>query len=347
MASPIFISTRSEYFSIRIVLRSIELTLSTIYNSLINKEFYTTNNIYLFIKYLKLSVILYILLNGPQLILKVSIQYLSENGFVNFNQFEKLMKFEYFLKYFLNINIFIMSTISFFDQDLETLFLCNLKYQDLKNNQQNFENYLKLSSNYKLDSSKSWSKNVTDLLKFSREFKYFIKRYTNYFFLNCILFLSIEYLPERFTSLILGFISFQTFVDKVGTVLSLILVTILQMSNYHYTVLVITTFYGSWNLAEDLLIYYFNKIHFTTSEQNQWLNTRKGVLFGIGLVYYLLIQRFPLMSFIIYSNAFFNMGYFITKFSGEIPDNSKSLATWCITESLWDGHERFVDNLST
>ncbi|KAI5952007.1 hypothetical protein KGF54_005082 [Candida jiufengensis] len=242
----------------------------------------------------------------------------------------------------MNLNIFIITSYSFFDQDLEKLFLCNLKYQDFSKNFKNYENYSKLSSNYKLDKSKHWITNVTHLFKFSREFKNFIKRYTNYYLLNCLIFVSIEFLPEKIASVVLGFISFQTFVDKFGTVFSIILVTILQMSNYHYTVLILTTFYGSWNLSEDLLIPYFNKIHFTMSEQNQWLNTRKGVLFGIGLVYYIMMQKFPLISFIIYSNAFFNMGFLITKITNEIPDNSKSLGTWSITESVWDGHDKFL-----
>lgn len=342
MASPIIFSNRSEHFSIWIVLRSVQLTLSTAYSSLFNRDFYTYNNVYLFVKYLKLSVLLFVLLKGPIFFTKLIIGVVNYIGLVRLNATRVMDLFEYFFKYYLNFNYFLLALYSFFDKDGEQLFMCQLRHQDDIHSTCYSENYSKLPL-HRVEHEQDWFSTYKNLYNFSREFRLFIKRYTNVYVLNITMFISINFLPEKISSTVLGFIAFQTFLDKLGTVVSILLVTILQMMDVHYTIRVLTTFYGAWNLAEDFLIPYFDRVQFTPLERKQWLNTRIGVIFGIGLCYYIAILEIPLISAVLYSNAIFNMGFLITTFTTEMPDNLKDMATWSITESVWDGHTEFLE----
>ena len=344
MASPIIFSNRSEHFSIWIVLHSIQLTLATAYWSLFNREFYTYNNVYLFVKYFKVSVLLFTLLHGPIFFTKVVIGVVNYIGLIRLNGSEVMDLFEYFFKYYFNLSFFILSFYSFFDKDGEQLFICQLRHQDEINSTCYSENYSKLPL-HRVEHEQDWVSTYKNLYNFSREFRLFIKRYTNVYLLNITMFLSIHFLPAKASSAILGFIAFQTFLDKLGTVFSALLVGILQMLDVHYTIRVLTTFYGAWNLAEDLLIPYFDRVQFALLERKQWLNTRIGVVFGIGLCYYIAILEIPLISAVLYSNAIFNMGFLITTFTTEMPDNLKDMATWSITESVWDGHTKFLESL--
>ncbi|KAI5953820.1 hypothetical protein CANMA_004658 [Candida margitis] len=333
MASPIIFSKRSEHFSIWIVLRSIQLTLATAYSSLFNREFYTYNNVSLFVKYLKISVLIFTLLHGPILFTKSVIRAVSST---------RIDQLDYFFKYYINLSYFLNTLYSFFDKDGERLFLCQLRHQDELNNSHYSDNYSKLPS-HKVEPERDWFSTYKNLYNFSREFRLFIKRYTNIYLLNITIFTSIYFFPEKLSSAILGCIAFQTFSDKLGTVLSILLVAILQMMDVDYTIRLLTTFYGSWNLAEDFLIPYFDRVQFTPLERKQWLNTRIGVVFGTGFCYYLAMLEVPLVSAVLYSNAIFNMGFLITKFTTEMPDNLKDMATWSITESVWDGHAKFLE----
>lgn len=342
MASPILFSTRSEHFSIWIVLRSFLLTLATAYSSLFNRDFYTYNNIYLFLKYLKISILLFVLLNGPIFLTKLVIASLNYIGLVHINGAELMDQYEYFFKYYLNLSYFFLALYSFFDKDGEQLFMCQLRHQDELNGTHYSEHYSKLPL-HRVEHELDWVSTYKSLYNFSREFRLFIRRYTNVYLLNMSMFISIHFFPEKISSTVLGFIAFQTFLDKLGTVFSCLFVAVLQMMDVHYTIRVLTTFYGTWNLAEDLLIPYFDRVQFTPLERKQWLKTRRGVVFGIGLFYYLAILEIPLISAVLYSNAIFNMGFLITTFTTEMPDNLKDMATWSITESVWDGHAKFLE----
>ncbi|WLF77403.1 hypothetical protein PVL30_001118 [Lodderomyces elongisporus] len=338
MPSPIWISNSSGYFTPTIVLKSIELTTVSICKSITNSQFYTSHNVHLFLKYLILSVLLYVFINCP-----VNIAKLVVWRIYNARDATRITgELNLFFTHYFNLNCFCMTLYSFFDTDLEKLFLLNLKHTDKLNGTKYCEHYSALPNHFTaVGGDNVYSLN--HLFKFSREFKSFVKRYSNYYMLNLVVFSCIYILPHSISTTVLAFITFSSVLDKIGTVFSIIVTAMLQMSDAYYTALFLTTFYGSCLLAEDLLIPYFNKVQFTNVEKSQWINTRKGVLFGIGLCYFLAVQKFPMIAMIIYSNALFNMGAIITKISSEIPKNStKEMGRWAITESVWDGHEAFV-----
>ncbi|CAK9440377.1 uncharacterized protein LODBEIA_P44770 [Lodderomyces beijingensis] len=336
MPSPILISNSSGYFTLPVVIRSIAVTTSGIWTSPANSHFYTAENIHSCLKYIAISLLIYFLSSGPLLLAKLLMMAIhNERGF----QIVKTV--QEFCSNHVVFECFSAAFLSFFDSDLERLFLMNLKHTDELNGGTNYgRNYLKLPDHNRIG---GWDfKSFKRAWKFNRQFKFFLKRYTNYLSLNAVVFCCIYILPQSLASSILAFISFQALLDKFGTQLSIVYVALLQMTDLQYRAMFITTYFGAMNLAQDLLIPYFNRVNFTNSEQEQWINTRKGVLFGIGIIYFIAIHKTRWISMLIYSNAFFNMGSIITRITSEIPANSKELSAWATLESVWDGHEKFV-----
>ncbi|EGW33535.1 uncharacterized protein SPAPADRAFT_151797 [Spathaspora passalidarum NRRL Y-27907] len=313
MASPILISKPVHSISTWVVLKSIELTLTSFFKSLQNAELYTKPNVILFLQSLKVSIVLYIILNIPYYFIK------------------SMLPGEWLALCPYSVNLFMLTLCNYLGPSSQGLFLSSLKY----NNMEYYKSILLVSSaRHHIQYDGSWHDKLQYLFKHSRQFKLFLRRYTGFYLLNCIIFIT-TFFPSRISTFVLGLISFLTFLDKLGPFESAVVVAILNFCDYYYTTLILTTYYGVNNLAQDLVIPYFNEIDFTYSEQQQWLKTRQGVLFGISLVYFWLLHQCPILSMTIYLFAIMTMGYIIPSITSCPPSHLGKLQSWCTGESVW------------
>lgn len=333
MASPIFVSKPSDSFSVGVVLRGIQIAALSSYRSLKNPAVYTTSCI---IKVTIFTVAVYIFVNIPTYILKTIIFVLKYSQIYPVNSHHILSTFHYFVNNYLNLTIFGITAISHFDSLFDDLFLVNLEFTDCVNSSQYHANLVQLpcvQSTWKEFPTSLESLNL--LLRNNPRFKVFIQTYAKFYLFNLLVFLLISF-PGKFTSLVLGFLSFQTFHDKLGTLPSLLLIASLSMVHYHYTAVVLIYFYSSTRLSLDLLVPFFNRINLTQFERNQWKKSRDGIIFGFGLFHFWLIKKYPFLAVVIYSIALLNMGYFVTRLSETPPPNPNQLINWNTTQLIWN-----------
>lgn len=143
-------------------------------------------------------------------------------------------------------------------------------------------------------------------------------------------------------SLILGLISFQVFNDIIGTDRAVILFLAIQVIPHNATVAMITYYWGCKNLTHDLLKPFFSRVRFTNRERQQWLKSRGGALLGFGTVYFILINRYPWVSFVLYNIASSSMAYFLTVLSDAPPTQSNRLIDWNVSQLLWSKEQELA-----
>ncbi|KAK6454644.1 uncharacterized protein RJT20DRAFT_503 [Scheffersomyces xylosifermentans] len=245
----------------------------------------------------------------------------------------------YFIQNFFNLNIFLISLYSYVDTTSDQLFLMNLKFVDKILSTDYHDNLVRLPNDTirvmnQQPASASFLQKSLFLFKNSSHFKDFLKRYCNYYLFNVGIFLLITF-PSKFSSLVLGLISFQIFSDKLGTVPSILMISALNLLPYHYTAALLTTFYGSSNLSYDLLSPYFHRLNMSNYEKKHWINNRNGVLFGFGLVNFWTINTFPQFAVVLYALAQMNMAYLLTKITDTPPKQQSKLISWTSSQLLW------------
>ncbi|RLV93692.1 hypothetical protein JA1_002447 [Spathaspora sp. JA1] len=279
MASPILISKPLHSFSFWVVLQSVELTIKSSFKTLQNPELYTKSNLLLFFNSIIVSFVIYLIFNVPLYYVKyivdhqVVLDHLQKSGGI--------------------LNVFLLTLYNFLSSNSQILLGTSLKYKDM-DYYTNFKRVSSIHHHQYLD--ETWFIKLQSLGKHSRQFKLFWKRYMTLYLLNTVIFI-LTIFPSRLSTSILGLISFITFLDKLGSFESAVLVCILQFCDYYYTGLILTTYYGVNNLAQDLIIPYFQEINFfSIPDQQQWIKTRQGILFGIALVYYWLLYQLPMLS---------------------------------------------------
>ena len=333
MASPIFISNPSHHFSFLLVLRSIHLTIISIYRTLQNPDLFSREVCGIFMKSFKISILFYLittgLLNLTKLIFRNTVLRLC-NGDTSC-----IVCLEHFINNYSNLNIFLFSMYIHFDPNIKTLFLSNLRFSDTVLSTY-YHNKLKALEKDEAPYD-DWRKTFRHLWKHSRDFRLLLRRYMNLYLLNISIW-TLTLFPGKISTIILATIVFRTCTEKLGTMESLVLVSVLGFCDYYYTSLILTTFYGATNLGEDLATVYLKIIHFAPLERQQWINTRQGVLFGIGLVYYLSIYTFPQIAMVIYSFAVMSMGYIIVKITTPPPSTPGRFHAWCTGESIWNNY---------
>lgn len=137
-------------------------------------------------------------------------------------------------------------------------------------------------------------------------------------------------------SILLGLISFQTFNDIIGTDRAVILFLVIQVIPHRATMALMTYYWGSRNLCHDLLLPFFSRVKFTKRECQQWMKSRGGPLLGFGAVYFVLINQFPWLSFVLFNVASGSMAYLLTKLSDAPPAQSNRLIDWNGSQLLWE-----------
>ncbi|CUM66360.1 uncharacterized protein PRCAT00004024001 [Priceomyces carsonii] len=346
MASPIFMSKPPPGFSILAIVRGIQLGLLGAYRTLQNPDLFKSKFYLRAISAIKISILIQIAINAPVFLLKwflVTVNlFLKHKWKLN----SLISDVNHFQKHVLNINVFLITLIRFFRDDLDEAFLLSLKYTDevrLKKHPNEPEQayYKGLVELPKYDNERSDSKVknryvrlVKSKFKNSTEFQAFLKRYLTNTSINLMIYL-ISRMP-KIGSVVMALISFQVFNDKIGTVPSSIFICLLNVLPKYYNRIILAAFWGANNTTYDLLLPYFNRVKLTKFEKDQWVKSRQGVLFGFGLCYYFLINRFPWVSILTYGFAQSSSAYLITKITDPPPAQASALINWNPTQLIWN-----------
>lgn len=319
MASPIFISNPSKTFSFWIVLRGIQFSLLSGYR--LCQNYSLIWNIYPQLwQIIKLSFSLYVLINGPIYLTNFAIVALNYLFNFHINNHDLIDNLQYVF-HNLNLPIFLIGCMRYYHVvDFEQLFFDNLTFIDNT-----------INTHY---SAKLKQLPVTS----SNQFGDFLSRYGRFYTFVFVIFVANHY-PSHVSTLVLSFFSFQTFLDKIGTVPSILLISALHLTSRHYTLKILVGFHASSLLARDLLSPYFDRVNFSNYEKNHWLKSREGILFGLCLTTYCFIYCFPQLSIIFYIGGQLNMAYLIAKVTDEPPTKAHRLINWSRSQLIWNDYE--------
>ncbi|ODV77135.1 uncharacterized protein CANTADRAFT_57022 [Suhomyces tanzawaensis NRRL Y-17324] len=343
MPSPIFISKPSEAFSIWVILRGLQLAILSTYRSLQNPSIlYHPTYIPCLTRIAWMSLVVYVLLNGPLYLSKTIVFCGNHINLFTVNGRTVQASLTQFMHTYLDLHIFLITLAGYYDPQSDRLFLVNVQFSDSVNNTTYHQNLTKLPCKKVVQQGSTWSQHLHDLLRNCPQFKFFIRRYAKYYLFNLVIYALVSY-PSRLSTLILCFILFQTVLDKLGSISTFGVIAVLNLLPSHYIGSFLAGYYGVSNLSQDLLLAYFHRINFTKFEQNQWLKSREGVLFGFGLFNYWLIKSYPAFSVIIYTLAQLNMGYLITKLTDVPPSNTNALINWTSSQLVWTKQYSVID----
>lgn len=323
MASPILFSNPSKTFSLWIVLRGLQFSLLATYRSLQNYHL-IWSIVPQLVSMIKLSVLLYILINGPIYLTNGVIVLLNYLFSCKINNLDLIENLQYLFNNF-NLLIVIIGYLRYYDViNFNQFFMENLKFIDQVNKTKYYPS---------LDS-------LPIQIDIKEDFKQFNARYFK-FYCYCLMIFVLVHFPHKISTILLSLVSFRLFSNKIGTLPSILLISSLNLVPAIYTFKLLSSVYGCELLSQDLLIPFFNKISFSTFEKNQWLRSREGVLFGFCFVNYCLIQHYPHLSFGLYISAQSNMAYLLTKIIDQPPNVPHKLINWTSSQLVWNDCQVF------
>lgn len=173
------------------------------------------------------------------------------------------------------------------------------------------------------------------MVKSSPQFREFLSRYLKMYLFNTGVFLLVHIFPQyKVAPILLSFFVSQALLDRIGAFYLLVVVAVLNCVDYQWLAILLTLFHGTGLLARDLVIPYFNRIPFTTFERIHWTKLREGVMWGFTLVFWMLMNVFPMASFWVFAFAQFSTGHFISTLSG-VPPTRLAFYKWTQSQITW------------
>lgn len=341
MASPILISNPPPGFSVLAIIRGFQLAILGAYRSLQNPSLFNLRFYRQALFAILSSLAIQAVVWSPLIALRILFKIVSF-----FVHSEKLHDILHGLKHLqfnvLNLSVFMVSASRFFSPQLDQLFLASLQFIDSvyvskhseNNSHQYYLNLVSLSTDETITFMKPTLSGIRLKWRSSQEFAAFMKRHL-YRVLCCIGIFCIGKVPVV-GSVILGTISFQNLNSKIGTVNAAVIFCFLQIIPKLYSILFLTTYWGSRNMIHDLLMPYFSRVRFTKSEKDQWMRTREGLLFGFGLCFFIIIHKFSWCGLLIYGFAESSAAYLISKITDPPPSLASQLLKWSSTQLVWN-----------
>lgn len=337
MASPIFVSNPRAGYSLKALLRGIQIALLSAYRS-IQGPFWHSSNVKTHASCLLYSILAQLCLCTPLLGLK----FLS--SMMNYVHPPALLLdltsgMRYLLWDVFHLPVVTVSAAAYFCSFPDDAFLKTLEFYEQKTNP--LKDISELSF-----AMKALPLDEKETTQFPPSFEIIYKKYTSSemflefsqriiaTLISNILIFAAHKLP-LVGSLTLGLISFQVFNDIIGTDRAVVLFLVIQVIPHNITLAIITYYWGCKNLTHDLLKPFFARVRFTNRERQQWLKSRGGPLLGFGIFYFMLINRYPWVSFVLYNIASSSMAYFLTKLSDAPPSQSNRLIDWNVSQLLW------------
>lgn len=350
MPLPIFISNPLSSFLASVVIhgvrRASEISLSSL--STVARKFATPQGMHYLTQLLKVLLSMYVLFHGPIYLTLGVIALLNWAFGFRINSKSFMAALDLFISHYGNPQVFLIVLSGFFVFDWGEVFI-NGATDEYYDSLKHYPSHDSLDNLYGTDRStqdRSLQTNVAVtpdlstrlyyLLKELQQFRQFLKRYTNVYAYNTMVFALIHIFPHyRLTPIVLLLLVVQTLLDRIGAFPLIVMAALLNCCSYHYTGMLLSTFYGTALLSNDLVIPYFSRVAFTAYERRQWLKLREGVLWGFSLFFYLLLVFAPIALLWVFAWAQFLMGRFMCDLTDAPPRNKQLFYRWSSKQLMW------------
>ncbi|KAG5355404.1 hypothetical protein CJU90_4453 [Yarrowia sp. C11] len=347
MPSPIFLSRPPPNFSPLAIVRGFQLFFVGAYRSLQNPDIFRTQHYKKALKMLGYSLGIQLLLWSPILVLKWFL-HLSKLAFTGqearFTINDALSSLRFIQNSVLNLGPFVIAGMRYFRPEIDEIFLRSLQHADqtyAKNHPENKhppQYYMPLIT-YKEQAraygtgkgGRSWWSFLSAKTSNGNDFSSFLSRMATRTAFTLAMYL-IKDVPVL-GSLSISSASFYSFNQVVGTPAAAAVFGLGLMVPKKWLLVFLSAFWGSRSLVRELLIPYFKRIPFTTTDRQHWLAAREGVIFGFGAGFFLLL-RIPYVGLLTYGIAEASTAYLITKISDPPPHPSQFMP-WSEREVAW------------
>ncbi|KAG5357772.1 hypothetical protein CJU89_4242 [Yarrowia sp. B02] len=343
MPSPIFLSRPPPNFSPLAIVRGFQLFFVGAYRSLQNPDIFRTEHYRKALKMLGYSLGIQLLLWSPILVLKWFL-HLSKLAFTGqdarYTINDALGSLRFVQNHVLNLGPFVIAGMRYFRPEIDDIFLRSLQHADetyaKKHPGQKRQYYLPLVT-YKEQAraygtgKKPWWSFVSQKAASGNDFSSFLSRMATRTAFTLAMYL-IRDIPVL-GSLSINSAAFYSFNQVVGTPAAAAVFGLGLMVPKKWLLVFLSAFWGSRSLVRELLIPYFKRIPFTTTDRQHWLAAREGVIFGFGAGFFLLL-RIPYVGLLTYGIAEASAAYLITKISDPPPHPSQFMP-WSEREVAW------------
>lgn len=353
MPSPIFLSRPPPNFSPLAIIRGFQLFFVGAYRSLQNPEIFKTQHYQKALKMLGYSLGIQLLLWSPILVLKW-VLHLAKMSFTGqearLTISDTLASLRFIQNHVLNLGPFVIAGMRYFRPEIDEIFLRSLQHADKtykKNHPEATREYYGPLVSYKEQARAYGSSGKSSWSFFSRrqdsgnDFASFLHRMATRTAFTLVMYL-IKDIPIL-GSLSISSASFYSFNSVVGTPAAAVVFGLGLLVPKKWLLVFLSAFWGSRSLVRELLIPYFKRLPFTTTDRQHWLAAREGVIFGFGAGFFLLL-RIPYVGLLTYGIAEASAAYLITKLSDPPPHPSQFIP-WSENQVAWtfNDHEMTHD----
>ncbi|CCH45464.1 putative membrane protein [Wickerhamomyces ciferrii] len=344
MASPIFVSNPSPTFSLTAIVKGYQFAILGGYRLLQNQFFFENPKYFKFtLVALQLSIFVQILLSIPNYVLKV-VYY----GFKFF--LRKEIEIDWYqgvitilIEDVLQVQPMVLLIIyTFYCDVFEDIFNSGLQYIDQVTIASHKKPKLiystgliklkrvelrKRSTFTNLLSKLEWL-SISQINHLSYLFRSYLQLISGNLFL-----VSVSFLPYIGSPLV-SFIVSRNFNSKLGSSLTLLFFIIGLIIPTEAVWKLYAFYYTTQFIIKAILnIPYFQKLNFSIQQCEDWLDSRAGLSFGFGSIFFFLEYEFNYIALVILFLQQLSIAYFITQVTDPVPDTLNE--PWILTQIYW------------
>lgn len=260
----------------------------------------------------------------------------------------------------LNIGLFLVSAVRFFQPEMDELFLFSLEFVDkiykkkhpesnryfyspLAHTQKHHAAHKRIAHTYpKPTDIAGWLEYLGQFLTHDSGFIQFLKRYLKHSALSLAVFL-LSGVPI-FGRVVLPATSFYSLKKVIGTSSAVAIFAVGLIVERKYMIIFLSTFWGGRRLVRELLAPFFSRVPLDHEGRELWFKAREGIMFGFGCGFYWFL-KVPFVGVLAYGIAEASSAYLISKVSEPLPPPGSSnhdLEKWVQHEIEWTTKEKFL-----
>lgn len=344
MASPIFVSNPSPSFSGTAIFKGCQFAFLGAYRLLQNQLFFENPKYFKFtLVALQLSILVQLVLSTPLVISKLlywCLKFLFKSEFDVHYLNGKITFFTYDVFQLQSIILLVIYTLYY--TVFEDIFNNGLQYIDQvtsasqKSHKNIYSTGLLKCKRVELRNRSILSNWISKLNWLSTfQINHLALLFNSYFqliFMNLFIYFC-TYIPY-IHSPIVAFIIARVFNSKLGTSLTFVVFVFGLIIPSEFA-LKLYSFYSMTQLTIKYLlnIPYFQKLNFTDFQAENWLESRAGLSFGFGSIFYILGWKFNYIALLVLILEQLSLAYFISQVTDPIPDTLTE--PWILTQIYW------------
>jgi len=344
MASPIFVSNPSPSFSGTAIFKGCQFAFLGAYRLLQNQLFFENPKYFKFtLVALQLSILVQLVLSTPLVISKLlywCLKFIFKSEFDVHYLNGKITFFTYDVFQLQSITLLVIYTLYY--TVFEDIFNNGLQYIDQvtsasqKSHKNIYSTGLLKCKRVELRNRSILSNWISKLNWLSTfQINHLALLFNSYFqliFMNLFIYFC-TYIPY-IHSPIVAFIIARVFNSKLGTSLTFVVFVFGLIIPSEFA-LKLYSFYSMTQLTIKYLlnIPYFQKLNFTDFQAENWLESRAGLSFGFGSIFYILGWKFNYIALLVLILEQLSLAYFISQVTDPIPDTLTE--PWILTQIYW------------